>query len=76
MLKNGLLSFGPLASTRMACVGVGGDIEGPYLEALANIARSGVQMHEPQSLILLLQNGDRLTFRHPDHAAGAAQPGQ
>lgn len=75
-LKNGLLSFGPLASTRMACAGVGAGIEGPYLDALAHIARSGVQMHEPQSLILLLQNGERLTFQHPDHAAGAAQPGQ
>ena len=74
-LKNGLLSFGQLAGTRMACVGPGGDIEGAYLDALSHIARTGVQMREPRSLQLILANGDRLTFKHPDGAA-AAQPAQ
>jgi heat shock protein HslJ len=73
MLKNGLLSFGQLAGTRMACVGLGGDIEGAYLDALSHIVRTGVQMREPRSLQLILANGDRLTFKHPDGAA-AAQP--
>lgn len=61
-LKDGLLSFGPLAGTRMACVGPGADIEGPFLDALAHIARSGVQWREPRQLQLVLQDGDRLTF--------------
>ncbi|WP_246024803.1 META domain-containing protein [Paraburkholderia dinghuensis] len=74
-LKNGLLSFGQMAGTRMACVGLGGDIEGVFLDALSHIARSGVQMREPRSLLLILENGDRLTFKHPDGAA-AAQPAQ
>jgi heat shock protein HslJ len=75
-LKNGLLSFGPLASTRMACAGTGGDIEGAYLEALTHIARTGVQMRAPQALYVILDNGDRLTFTHPADGASAAQPGQ
>ncbi|WP_233862722.1 META domain-containing protein [Paraburkholderia adhaesiva] len=74
-LKNGLLSFGQMAGTRMACVGLGGDIEGAFLDALSHIARSGVQMREPRSLLLILENGDRLTFKHPDGAA-ATQPAQ
>lgn len=74
-LKNGLLSFGQFAGTRMACVGLGGDIEGAYLDALSHIVRTGVQMREPRSLQLILANGDRLTFKHPDGAA-AAQPAQ
>ncbi|WP_296653344.1 META domain-containing protein [Paraburkholderia sp.] len=75
-LKNGLLSFGTLAGTRMACIGAGGDIEGAYLDALSRITRSGVQMHAPQALLLILDNGDRLTFTHPADAAPAAQPKQ
>jgi heat shock protein HslJ len=62
VLKDGLLSFGMLAGTRMMCVGPGGDIEGPFLEALGHIVRSGVQWREPRQLLLVLQNGDRLTF--------------
>jgi heat shock protein HslJ len=75
-LKNGLLSFGPLASTRMACAGAGGDIEGAYLDALTHITRTGVQMRAPQALYVILDNGDRLTFTHPAGGANAAQPGQ
>ena len=62
VLKNGLLSFGMLAGTRMACVGPGGDIEPAFLDALQHIARSGVQWREPRELQLVLENGDRLTF--------------
>ncbi|WP_153102202.1 META domain-containing protein [Paraburkholderia hayleyella] len=65
-LKDGKLSFGPLAGTRMACSGTPGSrLEGPYLDALAHIARTGVQMREPQQLQLILENGATLTFtRH------------
>jgi heat shock protein HslJ len=69
-LKDGLLSFSQLGGTRMACIGSGGDIEGAYLEALSHIARSGVQMRQPQSLFLVLENGERLTFAEQG-AAGA-----
>lgn len=77
-LKNGLLSFGPIAGTRMACVGAGGEIEPAYLDALTHIARTGVQMRAPQALLLVLEDGDRLTFTQPVGAAAAqpAQPGQ
>lgn len=61
-LKDGKLSFGPLAGTRMACATPGGELEGPYLDALAHIDRSGVQMRPPQQLLLVLEDGDRLTF--------------
>jgi len=71
-LKNGLISFSQLGGTRMACIGAGGDIEGAFLEALSHIARSGVQMRHPQSLFLVLENGDRLTFAEAGAAAGAA----
>ncbi|WP_197732793.1 META domain-containing protein [Paraburkholderia pallida] len=73
-LKDGLLSFGRLAGTLMACAGSGGEIEGPYLDALAHIQRTGVQMREPQSLLLILENGDRLTFTHPGPSAATAAP--
>ncbi|WJF92161.1 META domain-containing protein [Paraburkholderia bonniea] len=65
-LKDGKLSFGPLAGTRMACPGsAGGKLEAPYLDALAHIARTGVQMREPQALQLILDNGATLSFsRH------------
>jgi heat shock protein HslJ len=72
VLKNGLLSFGQLAGTRMACIGAGGEIESAYLDALSHIARSGVQMRDPQALLLVLENGDRLTFAST--AAAAATP--
>lgn len=70
-LKNGLLSFGQLGGTRMACVGAGGAVETAYLDALAHIARSGVQMRDPQALLLVLENGDHLTFA-PQGETGAA----
>ncbi|SEA55346.1 META domain-containing protein [Paraburkholderia sartisoli] len=61
-LKDGKLSFGPLAGTRMACATLGGQIEGAYLDALAHIDRTGVQMRAPQELQLIPDNGDTLTF--------------
>ena len=62
MLKEGRLSFGPLAGTRMACATPCGKIEGAYLDALAHVSRSGVDMRKPQQLQLILENGDTLVF--------------
>ncbi|SAL43252.1 META domain-containing protein [Caballeronia humi] len=62
-LKDGKLTFGPLAGTRMACMqGVGGALEQPYLTGLTHIARSGVQMNPPPQLQLSLDDGQVLTF--------------
>jgi heat shock protein HslJ len=61
-LKDGKLSFGPLAGTRMACMSPGGNLEGAFLDALTRIERTGVQMREPQQMQLTLDNGDTLTF--------------
>ena len=65
-LKDGKLSFGPLAGTRMACATPGGKIEGDYLNALNHIDRTGVQMRAPQQLQLILENGDTLVFIRRD----------
>jgi heat shock protein HslJ len=65
-LKDGKLSFGPLAGTRMACSTPGGQIEGNYLDALAHIDRTGVQMRAPQEMQLILEDGDKLTFARHD----------
>ncbi|MEM5342684.1 META domain-containing protein [Paraburkholderia azotifigens] len=62
VLHDGKLSFGPLAGTRMACATPGGKIEGAYLDALAHIEHSGVDMRKPQQLQLMLGNGDTLVF--------------
>ncbi|MPW19876.1 META domain-containing protein [Paraburkholderia sp. CNPSo 3157] len=62
MLKDGKLSFGPLAGTRMACATPGGKIEAAYLDALAHVEHSGVDMRKPQQLQLILNNGDTLVF--------------
>jgi heat shock protein HslJ len=64
-LKDGSLSFGPLASTRKACQAPAGDLEGAYLDGLAHVAKSGVQMKPPQQLQIVLENGDTLIFSHP-----------
>ncbi len=61
-LKDGKISFGPLAVTRMACTTSAGALEQPYLDALAHVARSGVQMNPPPSLELTLEDGQTLTF--------------
>ncbi|MCQ0029614.1 META domain-containing protein [Burkholderia glumae] len=66
MVKNGLLSFGPLAGTRRACAGPAGRIEPAYLDALAHIARAGVQMQPPQQLYLVTDSGATLTFARRD----------
>ncbi len=62
-LNGGKLSFGPLASTRMACAaGPGSALETPFLQGLADIEKTGVQMRPPQQLQITLKNGDVMTF--------------
>jgi heat shock protein HslJ len=62
-LTDGKLSFGPLAGTRMACApGPGRALEQPFLQGLAGIEKTGVQMRPPQELQITLKNGDVMTF--------------
>jgi heat shock protein HslJ len=62
-LTDGKLTFGPLASTRMACApGPGSSLEQPFLSGLASIEKTGVQMRPPQELQITLKNGDVMTF--------------
>lgn len=68
-LKDGGLGFGPLAGTKMACATPGGELESAYLDALAHISRTGVQMKPPQQLELVLQDGDTLIFDRADQGS-------
>ncbi len=62
-LTDGKLTFGPLASTRMACApGPGSSLEQPFLSGLASIDKTGVQMRPPQELQITLKNGDVMKF--------------
>jgi heat shock protein HslJ len=61
-LKNGKLTFGPLAGTRMACAAPAAALEQPYLAGLAGIEKTGVQMNPPKQLQIALDNGDVMTF--------------
>lgn len=62
-LAGGELSFGPLAGTRMACAaGPGSALEQPFLQGLADIEKTGVQMQPPRHLQITLKNGDVMTF--------------
>jgi heat shock protein HslJ len=60
-LKDGKVTFGPLTGTKAACAS-GAPLEKPYLDALAHVAKSGVQMNPPQSLELSVDDGQTLTF--------------
>ncbi len=63
-LKDGKLSFGSLAGTHITCpAGPGGVLEKPYLDGLAHVAKSGVQMNPPQTLELTLDDGQILHLR-------------
>jgi heat shock protein HslJ len=61
-LKNGALSFDALASTRKACPEPAADLEHAYLDALAHIAKTGVQMKPPRQLEITLEDGGTLIF--------------
>ncbi|MEX3957099.1 META domain-containing protein [Trinickia sp. EG282A] len=61
-LKSGKLALGPLATTRMACSGSRGELEHAYLDALAHIAKTGVQWRTPHRLELVTEDGATLSF--------------
>lgn len=61
-LKGGALSFGPLAATRTACAGARGEFERAYLDALAHIAKTGVQWRAPRELQIVTEDGATLRF--------------
>lgn len=66
-VKNGVLAFGPLAGTRMACVAPArAALERDYLAALGHISKAGVQMRAPQQLIIITDDGATLTFARRD----------
>ncbi|SMG02927.1 META domain-containing protein [Burkholderia singularis] len=66
-VKNGVLSVGPIAGTRMACITPArGALERDYLAALEHIAKAGVQMRDPQQLIIVTDDGATLTFARRD----------
>jgi heat shock protein HslJ len=61
-LESGKLSFGPIVSTRMACPGARGELEHAYLDALAHIAKTGVQWRAPRQLQIITEDGATLRF--------------
>jgi heat shock protein HslJ len=63
-LKNGMLNFGPLATTFMACPAPSdGAFEHAYLDALGHVVNAGAQLSEPQALYLVTEDGATLTFK-------------
>lgn len=62
-LKDGLLSFGPLIATRMACGSARNSLEAAYLDALAHVGKTGVQWRSPPQLQIVTADGTTLTFQ-------------
>lgn len=62
MLRNGGLTFGPLATTRNACGADAGRLSQAYLDVLAHIDTTLVQMRPPQEMRIIASNGITLTF--------------
>jgi len=62
MLREGGLTFGPLATTRNACGADAGRLGQAYLDALAHIDTTLVQMRPPQQMRIIASNGITLTF--------------
>ncbi|QCU54329.1 META domain-containing protein [Burkholderia pseudomallei] len=66
-VKNGVLAFGPLAGTRMACASPArAALERDYLAALGHISKAGVQMRAPQQLVIITDADATLTFARRD----------
>lgn len=66
-LRNGALVLSSLSATRKAC-GAGADqLEHAYLDALAHIDATLVQMRPPQQMRLVTSNGVTLTFAREGH---------
>lgn len=60
LLKNGNISFGPLATTRRACND--GGFEAAYLGALGHLVNAGAQVRGMQQLYLITGDGATLSF--------------
>lgn len=61
-LRSGELSLGPLATTRKACGADADRLERAYLDVLAHIDATLVQMRPPQQMRIVASNGVTLTF--------------
>jgi heat shock protein HslJ len=66
-LKGGALSFGPLVATKTTCAGAPGKLEHDYLDALAHIAKTGVQWTTPRELLIVKPDGEMLRFTAAKH---------
>jgi heat shock protein HslJ len=66
-VKGGQLSLGPLVATRTACPGARGELERAYLDALAQIAKTGVQWRAPRQLQIVTVDGTTLRFTAANH---------
>lgn len=62
-LKGGMLSFGPLVTTRIGCGGSRNALEQAYLDALAHAGKAGVQWRTPPQLQIVTTDGATLTFQ-------------
>ncbi|MGG1944459.1 META domain-containing protein [Trinickia sp. NRRL B-1857] len=62
LLRDGGLTFGPLATTRNACGADAGRLSEAYLDALSHIDTTLVQMRPPQQMRIIASNGITLTF--------------
>lgn len=67
VIKAGALSFGPLVATNMTCAGARGKLEHDYLDALAHIAKTGVQWSAPHALLIVEPDGAMLRFIASKH---------
>lgn len=61
-LASGNMTFGPLATTRKACGPDADRLEQAYLDALAHVGTTLVQMRPPQELRIIATTGLTLTF--------------
>lgn len=62
-LKEGLLAFGPLVATRMACGNARDALERAYLDALTHAGKTGVQWRSPPQLQIVTADGATLMFQ-------------
>ncbi|MGN6668113.1 MAG: META domain-containing protein [Trinickia sp.] len=61
-LRSGELVLGALSTTRKACAAGAARLEHAYLDALAHVDTTLVQMRPPQQMRLIASNGTTLTF--------------
>ncbi len=61
-LRSGALVLGTLSTTRKACAAGAARLEHAYLDALAHVDTTLVQMRPPQQMRIIASNGTTLTF--------------